>query len=115
MRIGNTAFCVFLAVGWLLTLYVSVHAISTMGAGAAGQVFFGDMSHPWRAQFNTDFAMHLLLVAAWMIYRSKSWVVGLICGVLAINLGAVFTFGYLLVAALRAKGDMRKVLLGARA
>jgi hypothetical protein len=115
MRIGTIAFYGFLLMGWALTLYVSVHAISAMGVNAAGQFFIGDMSFPWRAQFNTDFAMHLLLAAAWMIYRSKSWVVGLICGVLAINLGAIFTFAYLLVVSIRAKGDMRKVLLGAQA
>ena len=62
----------------------------------------------------TDFSLHLLLVAAWMIYRSRSWVVGIICAILAINLGGVFTLAYLIVVSVQAKGDMRKVLLGAR-
>jgi hypothetical protein len=50
-----------------------------------------------------------------MIYRSRSWVVGLICAILAINLGGVFTLVYLLVVSVQAQGDMRKVLLGVRA
>ena len=49
-----------------------------------------------------------------MIYRSRSWVVGIICAILAINLGGVFTLAYLIVVSVQAKGDMRKVLLGAR-
>jgi hypothetical protein len=40
--------------------------------------------------------------------------VGVICGVFAINLGAVFTLAYLLVVSIQAKGDMRRLLLGNR-
>jgi hypothetical protein len=115
MSVGLTGFRLLLCAGWAILLVVSIHAVSTMGLGAGGTVFLGDFAHPWRAQFDTDFSLHLLLVACWMIYRSKSWVVGLICAVLAINLGSLFTFVYLFVATLQAKGDMRKVLLGARA
>jgi hypothetical protein len=39
---------------------LSVKAVGQMGLAAAGHVFFGDFSHPWRAQFNGDFGMHLL-------------------------------------------------------
>jgi hypothetical protein len=115
MRIGLTAFRVLLGIGWLVLLVVSVHAVKAMGAGAAGTVFMGDFAHPWRAQFNTDFSLHLLLVAAWMTWRTRPWVVGLICGILAINLGGLFTLAYLLVASFRAKGDIGKILLGDRA
>jgi hypothetical protein len=115
MRIGLTSFRLLICLGWAILLVVSVHAIQAMGLGAVGAVFVGDFAHPWRAQFNTDFTIHLLLVAAWMIYRSRSWMVGLICAILAINLGGVFTLAYLLVATFQAKGDFTKVLLGARA
>jgi hypothetical protein len=115
MRVGAIVFRLLLALGWAVLFYVSVQAIRLMGVGAAGTVFVADFAHPWRAQFNTDFSLHLLLVAAWMVYRSRPWFVGLICGVLAINLGGVFTLAYLLAVSIRAKGDMRKVLLGWRA
>ncbi|MDB5445716.1 MAG: hypothetical protein JWQ97_1033 [Phenylobacterium sp.] len=115
MRMGTNIFRVLLALGWALLIYVSVQAVRQMGFGAAGEVFLGDLGHPWRAQFNTDFGLHLLLVAAWMVYRSRPWFVGLICGLLAINLGGVFTLAYLLAVSIRAQGDMRKVLLGWRA
>lgn len=115
MRIGMTVFRVLLGLAWLGLLAVSVNAVRQLGLGAAGDVFFSDMSHPWRAQYNTDFLLHVVLVAAWMVYRSRSWIVGLICGLLAINVGGVFTLAYILVATFQAKGDMRKVLLGWRA
>ena len=114
MRIGLTVFRVLLCIGWAILLVVSVYAVRSMGLGAAGTVFMADFAHPWRAQFNTDFTLHLLLVASWMIYRAQSWVLGVICAVLAINLGGVFTLAYLLVASFQAKGDLRKLLLGAR-
>ena len=115
MKLGTTIFRVFLAIGWALIFYVSVQALRRMGMGAAGNVFFGDFGHPWRAQFYTDFGLHLLLVAVWMVYRTRSLAVGLLCGVLAINLGGVFTLAYLIIASFRTQGDMRKLLLGWRA
>lgn len=114
MRTGLTSFRVLLCIGWAALLIVTVQAVNALGADGAGQTFFGDLSHPWRAQFNTDFGLHLLLVAAWMVWRSKSLPVGLLCGLLAIFMGGLFTLAYLLVASIRAQGDMRKVLLGHR-
>jgi hypothetical protein len=115
MRIGLTIFRLGLCAAWAVLFWVSFQAVGRMGFGAAGGVFIGDFAHPWRAQFNTDFALHLVLIAAWMIYRSRSWIVGLICGLLAINLGGVFTLAYLLVVSILAKGDMRRLLLGRHA
>ncbi len=115
MRFGTTVFRLALCLGWTILLVVSVHAVKTMGMGAAGAVFVSDFAHPWRAQFNTDFSLYLLLAAAWMIFRARSWAIGLIWAVLAINLGALFTLAYLLVLSIQAKGDMRMVLLGRHA
>lgn len=115
MRIGTVAFRLALIAGWVFVLALSVRAVREMGFAAAGDVYFGDFAHPWRAQFNGDFGMHLLLVAAWMVYRTKGLLLGLLSAVLAINLGGFFTLAYLLVMSIRAKGDMRQVLLGARA
>ena len=115
MRPGLTLFRLALVVAWLVIFWISLQAVSRMGFGPAGSVFIGDFAHPWRAQFNGDFAIHLMLVAAWMIYRSKSWVVGLVCALLAINLGGVFTLAYVLVVSFQTDGDMRKLLLGRHA
>jgi hypothetical protein len=115
MRIGTTTFRLGLCIGWVVLFFFSVRAVSTMGLGAAGAVFVGDFAHPWRAQFNTDFSLYLLMAAAWMVYRARSPWVGLIWAVLAINLGGLFTLAYLLVASVQAKGDTRLVLLGRHA
>lgn len=113
-RAGATALATVAGVGWILLFRVSAHAVAAMGMHAAGAVFIGDFAQPWRAQFNTDFTIHLLMVAAWMVWRSQSWVIGLLCGVLAINLGALFTIPYAALAVYRARGDIRAALLGAR-
>jgi hypothetical protein len=115
MRPGTLIFRSLLGIGWLALFAVTIRAVARMGAGAAGPVFFSDFAHPWHAQFDTDLGLHLLLAAAWMVYRSHSLLVGLICAVLAINFGALFTLGYLLVVSIAASGNMRLVLLGARA
>ena len=112
MRVGLLTFCGFLAVAWLALLAVTVNSVEAMGVAAAGPVFFGDFGHPWRAQFGTDFGVHLLLIAAWMIYRAKTWIGGLVCGALAVLMGGVFTLAFLMVITLRARGDMALVLTG---
>jgi hypothetical protein len=101
-----------LLVAWLATLWVSVRAILAMGAGAAGDVFLGDFSHPWRAQFNTDFSVHLLLMAAWIVYREGRSIRGFGFGLAAILFGGAFSFAYFFVATFTAKGDVRRLLLG---
>lgn len=108
-------FRAFLVIAWLALTWTSVHAVATMGPNAAGAFFFGDMAHPWRAQFNTDFAVHLLLMAGWIVYRERNLVRGVPFGLLAILLGGVFSFAYLFVATFAVRGDWKSLLLGRQA
>ncbi|QKS00289.1 hypothetical protein F9288_12135 [Sphingomonas sp. CL5.1] len=101
-----------LLAAWVIMLWVSRHAIAAMGTSAAGAVFFGDMAHPWRAQFNVDFGLHLLLIAAWMLYRARNVATGLITALLAIMCGGAFTFAYLAWLVWTTRGDPRAILLG---
>ena len=112
--LGMRVFRAGLLVAWVVTMWVSVRAILAMGAGAAGDVFLGDLAHPWRAQFNTDFSIHLLLMAAWIVYRERR-LVGIPFGLAAIVCGGAFSFAYLFVATLTAQDDVRRLLLGNRA
>ncbi|MET0374468.1 MAG: hypothetical protein ABW128_09450 [Rhizorhabdus sp.] len=114
VKISINLFRLALAAGWALLFILSFKAVSMMGTDAASALFFGDMAHPWRGQFNTDFGLHLLLVASWLSWRDRLWYRGLLLGVLAIVFGAVFTFAFLIVESFRLKGDVRSVLLGAR-
>jgi hypothetical protein len=100
----------YLIVAWLLLAAVSAHAITSMGLDG-GVVFFTDFSHPWRAQFYTDFMLHLMPIAAWILWREPSRTAGLLCAAGAF-MGGMFTLPYLLVATLRAKGNIRRLMLG---
>ena len=104
MRPGMVVFRLVLVAGWLLIFTISVQAIRQMGASA-----------PWRAQFNGDFGLHLLLVATWLVYRARSPWLGLFWAGLAILMGGVFTLAYLLVVSFLVKGEVRKLLLGRHA
>lgn len=99
---------------WAVVMYVSVRAVQEMGM-QAGEIFVGDFAHPWRAQFNTDFSAHLLLMALWVIYREPKLWVGIPCAILSVMGGGAFSFAYILVATFRADGDVRKLLLGKHA
>ena len=104
MKISLVLFSVTAAIAWATLFYISAHAVSAMGTDAAGQIFFGDFSHPWRAQFNADFSIHLLLVAAWMIWRTPNRIVGVVCGALAVCFGALFTLPFVALATWRGGG-----------
>ena len=101
----------FLVVAWLVIAYVTVRAVSQLGL-AGGNIFFSDFNQPWRAQFNTDFGFHLLLMAGWIFYREKSPLAGALCGIGAVLLGGFFSMAYILIATIRAHGDMRVLLTG---
>jgi hypothetical protein len=109
-----TAFRIFLAAVWVVVAAVTVWALGAMGLPAALATFFGDLRHPWRAQFYADLEAHLLLVGAWMIYRERLRGVGIACALLTLLLGALFSLAYVLAASIRAHGDARVLLLGER-
>ncbi|TWI58684.1 uncharacterized protein DUF1475 [Pseudomonas duriflava] len=112
MKTGMIVLRLTLVTGWVVLLGITLHAVAERGLIEAPYVFLGDLTHPWRAQFNTDFSLNLLLIAAWVVYRARSWRLGLVWGFLTLMMGALFTLPYLLVVTLRAHGDMRVVLLG---
>ena len=78
--------------------------------------FFGDMARMgWAGQFNLDFMFILALSAIWTAWRNGFSPAGLGLAVVAFFGGAGFLLPYLLILTLRARGDMRSVLLGPRA
>jgi len=115
MKISLVLFSVAAAIAWATLFYISAHAVSAMGTDAAGQIFFGDFSHPWRAQFNADFSIHLLLVAAWMIWRTPNRIVGVVCGALAVCFGALFTLPFVVLATWRGGGIAAALVRAPRA
>jgi hypothetical protein len=113
MSASQIAFAVVAAAAWAALFYISANAVSAMGLAGAGDTFFAGFAHPWYAQFHTDFAIHLLLAGAWMIWRAANRLVGLLCAVLTLNLGALFLLPFIAVIWLRA-GSLAAGLCGPR-
>lgn len=107
-----TAFRAFLAlvlltVGTYTGLVIARHGLNLF------PVFFGDMGElTWRGQFNLDFMCVLAFSGLWVAYRHRFSAVGLVLGLGAFFGGAPFLSAYLLVHAVRTKGDMAALLLG---
>lgn len=110
----NTTLLKALLVVFTIIIYiVSFLAVQKLGMNE-GMVFVSDFAHPWRAQFNTDFSLHILLLAIWVFWREQSVAAKVLCA-LGCFMGGLFTFPYLLVSLIRCGGDMRKLMLGRHA
>ncbi|HEX8668939.1 MAG TPA: hypothetical protein VF727_11285 [Allosphingosinicella sp.] len=107
-----TAFRGLLVLLWVGICAVTLWALATLGLPAAAATFVSDLAHPWRAQFYGDLEIYLLLASTWIVWREPSRLVGFACAAATIMLGALFTLPYLLVAAVRAKGDPARLVLG---
>jgi hypothetical protein len=106
------AFRAVLLGAWLVMVVVTAHAIAALGAGGV-RLFVSDLDHPWRAQFNVDFSVHLLLVMTWIAYREREVKRALILAP-PVVLGSLYVLPYLVVATVRAGGRVDALLLGRR-
>ncbi len=76
-------------------------------------VFFGDMAAmAWPGQFNFDFFTFLLLSGLWLAWRHHFSAAGLALSVAGVLGGMLFLSAYLLIASIRAKGDIAETMLG---
>lgn len=76
-------------------------------------IFFADMAAmTWPGQFNLDFSCLLLLSGLWLAWRHHFTAPGLALGLAALVGGAPLLCTYLLVASVRAQGDVKVLLLG---
>ncbi|NVO08097.1 MAG: hypothetical protein HXX19_20165 [Rhodoferax sp.] len=76
-------------------------------------IFFGDiLTITWPGQFNLDFSCFLLLSGLWLAWRNHFSVGGLVLGLLGVLGGTMLLAPYLLYASIRARGDMKEILLG---
>ncbi|HEX8193219.1 MAG TPA: hypothetical protein VF552_09990 [Allosphingosinicella sp.] len=110
-----TAQRLLLLAGWIAIAAATLWALLELGLLALPRTMIADLSHPWRAQLYLDLELQLLVFAAWAVWRERSFGIGLACATATMLLGALFTLPYLLVASIRAKGDVGRLLLGARA
>ena len=76
-------------------------------------IFFGDIAKMgWPGQFNVDFSSFLVLSGFWLAWRNQFSAAGIALGVLGFFGGAPVLTAYLFFASLRAKGDVKELLLG---
>lgn len=76
-------------------------------------VFLRDMAAiSWPGQFDFDFFCFLTLCGIWVAWRHQYSPGGLVLGLVAVLGGILFLAPYLLMAHVRAKGNMQEVLLG---
>jgi hypothetical protein len=102
----------YLIIATLVIFAVSIYVVSTAGFNWPA-VYFGDLIQlDWRSQFNTDFLLHLGLLATWIVWREGFSAKGWLFGVLSIFMGGMFSFPYLLLATYKAKGNPKALLLG---
>lgn len=105
---------VFLIVAWAVIMFITYKACSADGL-SAGDIFMSDIkAMSWRAQFNVDFLVHLLLFGSWVAWRSRFRPTGVVLGVFCVLGGGALTLAYILVASIQAKGSVQSLLLGRR-
>lgn len=98
---------IFLVLSGYTLVVASNHGLNLL------PVFFGDMAAMgWPGQFNLDFLCMLLLSGLWVSWRHQFSGVGLLLGIAAVFGGALFLSAYLLITSVRARGDIRTLLLG---
>lgn len=107
-----SVFKIFLAVCWLAIVFVTVQAFNQQGM-IAGELFVSDIQAlNWRAQFNVDFLAHLLLLGSWVAWRHRFSPAGFGLACACVLGGGLVSMLYILVASVRAKGDMQILLTG---
>lgn len=102
----------------LLASIVGIVLVYTGLVGAAQgwnfmPVFFQDIiAMTWPGQFNLDFSCLLILSGLWLAWRHQFSALGIALGVLALVGGSPLLCTYLLIASIKANGDVKVLLLG---
>lgn len=110
-----TALRLYLILAWTALVAFTAFVVGRDGLNLM-PIFFGDIAAGhWPGQFNADFLTMLVLSALWTGWRNGWTLGGWVLAIMAFNFGGAFLMAYLLILLHLEKGDMRRVLLGARA
>ncbi|MCU0328966.1 MAG: hypothetical protein MUE53_08245 [Chitinophagales bacterium] len=101
----------------IILLFVGVYTLLVIQKEGMNlfPIFFDDILNlNWSGQFNLDFTAYLTLSGLWIMWRNKFSSFGIAFGIMAIILGIVVLIPYLLYLLEIEKGDIKRVLVGAR-
>lgn len=112
MKAGQTMIIVRLVSGfaWLCVCFFTCHAIAWLGVSGIGELFLSDFSHPWKAQFNADFGLHLIAMAGCVAWRATGFLTKIGFGLACTFLGGLFSFAYIFIATFYARGHLPTLL-----
>lgn len=101
----------------LLIMFTIIVAYTLMVANTHGwgliSVFVDDIvAINWSGQFNLDFMGYLILSATWVAWRHCFSLSGVGLALLASVGGMTFFAPYLLLASVKAKGNIKQLLMG---
>lgn len=102
---------------YLVLWIVAIGAYTAVTISAHGldfaTPFFGDLARMgWPGQFNMDFLGFLCLGGVWLAWRHHFSLGGIVLGVAIFAGGMPLLASYLLVHSVRARGDVKVLLLG---
>ncbi|MFM2301457.1 MAG: hypothetical protein RLZZ84_1193 [Pseudomonadota bacterium] len=107
-----TLFRIYLVLTAILIISYTAATVANHGLNLL-PVFFGDMAQmSWPGQFNADFFSFLMLGGLWLAWRHHFTLVGIAFGLFIFAGGMPFLASYLLFHSVRARGDIKMLLLG---
>lgn len=110
-----TALRLYLILGWTMLAVFTAFIAGRDGLDLLPAFFGAIADGHWPGQFNADFLALLTLGALWAGWRNGWSLGGWVLALAALLLGGLFLMAYLLILLHLERGDMRRVLLGARA
>ena len=104
----------------LILLFINIVIFTITASNAEGwtliRIFIDDIkSMSWNGQFNVDFSSYLTLSALWIAWRHRFSISGIAIALVALVMGIMVFAPYVLMVSLKAKGDVKQLLLGEQA
>lgn len=106
---------VFLAISTVLIYVFTLLAVYGFGFNWPAVAVHDLLSFNWRSQFNFDFIVHLVMLATWVVWREGANARAYLFGFLSIFLGGMFSFPYIAYVSIKAKFNVKSIVLGVHA
>jgi len=102
----------FLLLSTVAIYLLTIIAVKNYGFNWPAVALNDILSLNWRAQFDIDFIVYLVIFAIWVVWREGGATKAYLLGALSIFLGGMFGFPYIIYASYIARGNPKALLLG---